>query len=216
MGVLGLKPIKLLPARERVASALRKAIIGRQIQEGETLTLESTAQELGVSITPVREAFRILERDGLISLEQNKAAVVLGVNEKTIREHYQIRATLESEACRLCCENGGDLTPVRECLEASIDALEAKDSGNYANFNQSFHYEIWSAAGNEKMEKMLMELWNGLSMGVKTTESEYAVKSTEEHKRILAAIEKRDVKLAAEEMRSHIYRSMQDVLTRYV
>lgn len=110
MGVLGLKPIKLLPARERVASALRKAIIGRQIQEGETLTLESTAQELGVSITPVREAFRILERDGLISLEQNKAAVVLGVNEKTIREHYQIRATLESEACRLCCENGGDLT----------------------------------------------------------------------------------------------------------
>ena len=208
MGVLGLKPIKLLPARERVASALRKAIIGRQIQEGETLTLESTAQELGVSITPVREAFRILERDGLISLEQNKAAVVLGVNEKTIREHYQIRATLESEACRLCCENGGDLTPVRECLEASIDALEAKDSGNYANFNQSFH--------NEKMEKMLMELWNGLSMGVKTTESEYAVKSTEEHKRILAAMEKRDGKLAAEEMRSHIYRSMQDVLTRYV
>lgn len=216
MGVLGLKPIKLLPARERVASALRKAIIGRQIQEGETLTLESTAQELGVSITPVREAFRILERDGLISLEQNKAAVVLGVNEKTIREHYQIRATLESEACRLCCENGGDLTPVCECLEASIDALEAKDSGNYANFNQSFHYEIWSAAGNEKMEKMLMELWNGLSMGVKTTESEYAVKSTEEHKRILAAMEKRDGKLAAEEMRSHIYRSMQDVLTRYV
>lgn len=216
MGVLGLKPIKLLPARERVASALRKAIIGRQIQEGETLTLESTAQELGVSITPVREAFRILERDGLISLEQNKAAVVLGVNEKTIREHYQIRATLESESCRLCCENGADLTPVRVCLEASIDALEAKDSGNYANFNQSFHYEIWSAAGNEKMEKMLMELWNGLSMGVKTTESEYAVKSTEEHKRILAAMEKRDGKLAAEEMRSHIYRSMQDVLTRYV
>ena len=53
-------------------------------------------------------------------------------------------------------------------------------------------------------------------MGVKTTESEYAVKSTEEHKRILAAMEKRDGKLAAEEMRSHIYRSMQDVLTRYV
>ena len=61
-----------------------------------------------------------------------------------------------------------------------------------------------------------MELWIGLSMGVKTTESEYAVKSTEEHKRILAAMEKRDGKLAAEEMRSHIYRSMQDVLTRYV
>ena len=63
--MLGLKPIKMLPARERVAAALRKAIISRQITEGEVLTLESTAQELGVSITPVREAFQILERDGL-------------------------------------------------------------------------------------------------------------------------------------------------------
>ena len=61
--MLGLKPIKLLPARERVASALRKAIIAQQIKEGETLTLETTAQQLGVSITPVREAFQILERN---------------------------------------------------------------------------------------------------------------------------------------------------------
>ena len=61
--MLGLKPIKLLPARERVASALRKAIISKNIPEGEELTLENTAQELGVSVTPVREAFQILARD---------------------------------------------------------------------------------------------------------------------------------------------------------
>lgn len=70
--MLGLKPIKMLPARERVAAALRKAIISRQITEGEVLTLENTAQELGVSITPVREAFQILERDGLIDRSRIK------------------------------------------------------------------------------------------------------------------------------------------------
>ena len=48
--MLGLKPVKLMPARERVASALRKAIISRQIKEGETLALEATAQELGVDV----------------------------------------------------------------------------------------------------------------------------------------------------------------------
>ena len=64
--MLGLKPIKLLPARERVASALRKAIISKSIPEGAELTLENTAQELGVSVTPVREAFQILARDGLL------------------------------------------------------------------------------------------------------------------------------------------------------
>ena len=72
--MLGLKPIKLLPARERVASALRKAIISKSIPEGAELTLENTAQELGVSVTPVREAFQILARDGLLEVKQNKCA----------------------------------------------------------------------------------------------------------------------------------------------
>ena len=102
--MLGLKPIKLLPARERVASALRKAIISKSIPEGAELTLENTAQELGVSVTPVREAFQILARDGLLEVKQNKCAIVLGVTEKTIREHYQLRAALEGTACMLCCQ----------------------------------------------------------------------------------------------------------------
>ena len=72
--MLGLKPIKLLPARERVASALRKAIISKSIPEGAELTLENTAQELGVSVTPVREAFQILARDGLLEVKQNRCA----------------------------------------------------------------------------------------------------------------------------------------------
>lgn len=84
----------------------QKAIISRQIKEGETLALEATAQELGVSITPVREAFQILARDGLLELKQNKGATVLGVTEKTLRDHYQIRAVLEGYACVLCVETG--------------------------------------------------------------------------------------------------------------
>ena len=108
--MLGLKPIKTLPIREKIAANLREAILSKKIPAGEILTLESTAQELGVSITPTREAFQILARDGLLELERNKRAVVLGVNEKTIREHFQVRAALESEACVLCCENKIDLS----------------------------------------------------------------------------------------------------------
>ena len=112
--MLGLKPVKLMPARERVASALRKAIISRQIKEGETLALEATAQELGVSITPVREAFQILARDGLLELKQNKGAIVLGVTEKTLRDHYQIRAVLEGlRLCALRGNRGRSLCPAK-------------------------------------------------------------------------------------------------------
>lgn len=213
--MLGLKPIKLLPARERVASALRKAIIARQIQEGSVLTLETTAQELGVSVTPVREAFQILARDGLIELKQNKGAVVLGINETTIREHYQVRAALEGAACALCVQNHGNLDEVEYCYHAAQEALERQDSSSYSNFNQSFHYEIWTAAGNEKLKLMVSQLWNGLSMGLKTTEEEYARKSQSEHKEILEALKSGDPEMARKVMEGHILRSMEDVLTRY-
>ena len=204
--MLGLKPVKLMPARERVASALRKAIISRQIKEGETLALEATAQELGVSITPVREAFQILARDGLLELKQNKGATVLGVTEKTLRDHYQIRAVLEGYACVLCVGTGA---------EVSEEMLASGDSSRYSDMNQSFHYEIWNASGNEKLVTMLSELWNGLSMGVQTTEMEYAKKSFAEHKEIYEAIAAKDAETARARMEKHIRRSLDDMLTRY-
>ena len=93
-------------AKEKVAAELRKAILSRQMKEGEILSLDSVASQLNVSAMPVREAFQILARDGLIQLRKNKGAVVLGITETYIREHYQLRAILESAAAKLAAEPG--------------------------------------------------------------------------------------------------------------
>ena len=182
--MLGLKPIKTLPIREKIAATLREAILSRKIPAGEVLTLESTAQELGVSITPVREAFQILARDGLLELKQNKRAVVVGVTEKTIQEHFQIRAALESEACVLCCKNKIDL----ERINVSREVIEDGDYESYASLNQTLHMELWLAAGNDKLQNMLSELWNGLSRGMKMHEEEYVRKSLKDHEEIVESI----------------------------
>ena len=211
----GLKPIVLLPARERVASELRKAILSKQIAAGEVLTLESVAEQLGVSATPVREAFQILSRDGLIRLKTNKGAVVLGMTRERLREHYQVHAALESEACILCCEGEADLGKIAHSVQSARSALEADNSARYGDFNQSFHYEIWKASGNEKLKSMLSELWNGLSMGVESTVSAYAQGSQREHEEILTALQARDAANASAAMRRHILRSLEDMLTRY-
>ncbi len=213
--MLDLQPITLLPARERVASALRKAILSRQLEEGTVLTLDATAKSLGVSVTPVREAFQILARDDLIEMKQNRTAVVLGVNARTITEHYQVRAALESAACILVCENGADLSPIVRCYEEADQALREDNGGSFANYNQSFHYEIWKAAGNDKMKNMLSELWNGLSMGLRSTVAEYANRSQAEHEQIVQALQDRDAESAGRLMHHHIIRSMEDILTRY-
>ena len=126
---------------------MRKAIISKSIPEGAELTLENTAQELGVSVTPVRKAFKLLARDGLLEVKQNKCAIVLGVTEKTIREHYQLRAALEGTACMLCCQNNADLSKLKHCVDTAEAALSLQQSGNRSDYTRD------ALAARAEMEK---------------------------------------------------------------
>ena len=213
--MISMKKIQLLPAREQVASVLREAILKRELREGEELTLEGTAEQLGVSSMPVREAFQILASDGLIRLRPNKGAIVLGVNEKTIRDHYETRALLESETAARASRPGTDIEDIVYAYETAEKALEEDDYSEYSRGNQAFHMSIWTAADNEKMKSLLSSLWNGLSMGHKVTEEDYAKISTYEHRKILDAIRDNDEEKARRRMYDHIIRSMENILTRF-
>ena len=213
--MIGLKPIKIPSAKERVASELRKAILSKQLKEGENLTLESVAQQLNVSITPVREAFQILAHDGLIKLRPNKGAIVLGITETYIREHYQLRGILESACAGFAASPDIDISKIEQSYLDAREMTASGDYSRYADLNREFHSEIWAASGNKKMENMIAELWNGLSMGNMVTEQEYAKISIEEHGRIMDAIVAGDGERAKKEMYAHIMRSRDDMLTYY-
>ena len=210
----GLKPIKMPSAKEKVAAELRKAILSRQMKEGEVLSLESVATQLNVSAMPVREAFQILARDGLIQLRKNKGAVVLGITETYIKEHYQLRAILESAAASLAAEPETDISEIESVYEEAEEALKEGNLKQYTDLNRAFHHEIWSAAGNQK-KNMISELWNGLSMGSMVSEEDYAKVSIKEHERIWRAIKAHDQKEAQKAMYDHIMRSRDDMLTYY-
>ncbi len=207
--------IKLLPAREQVASVLRKAILTKELEEGQEITLEGIAKQVGVSSMPVREAFQILAQDGLIKLRPNKGAVVLGLNEKSIRDHYETRALLESEACRLASLKGKDITEIESAYNTIDESLKDNDWSSYSQQNQGFHMAIWSVAGNAKIKSILSSMWNGLSIGRKVTEEEYAKTSSREHFEILEAIKEHNSEKAKNLMYRHIIRSMEDILTRF-
>lgn len=211
----GLKPIKMPSAKEKVAAELRKAILSRQMQEGEVLSLDSVATQLNVSAMPVREAFQILARDGLIQLRKNKGAVVLGITETYIKEHYQLRAILESSAAALAADPEADISEIESVYEEATEALLEGNLRQYTDLNHAFHSEIWTAAGNQKMKNMISELWNGLSMGSMVSEEDYAKVSIKEHGNILKAIQKHDKEAAQKTMYDHIMRSRDDMLTYY-
>ena len=207
-----LHPIKLLPTRERVALALRKAIFSQDVKEGDVLTLEATAEQLGVSITPVREAFQILARDGFLALRPNKGAVVLGVQETLVQDHYELRAILESAACRLICEKEADLSEILAAHEAAVKCVQAGDSQEDCNCNQQFHRAIWNACGNARLYSVAADLWNGLSVGIDNAAAEFPQGSLQDHTILLQALEARDGEQASQRMYLHVMRSTEDML----
>ncbi|MEA5091723.1 putative D-xylose utilization operon transcriptional repressor [bioreactor metagenome] len=207
--------IKILPVREHVAGVLRKAILIGELQEGQEITLKDIASQVGVSSMPVREAFQMLALEGLIKLRPNKGAVVLEINEKTIRDHYETRALLEGEAAALASKNSVDISEIEGIQELAEEALAANNYNEYNKHNQAFHVAIWAAADNAKIANILASLWNGMSMGPRITKEDYAILSNKEHRKIATAIKKHDADQARDAMHKHITRSMEDILKRY-
>lgn len=207
--------ISVLPAREQVAAILRQAILLRKFKEGQDLTLKDAAELVGSSITPVREAFQILENEGLIELRPNKGAVVLGVSKNSIHDHYEARMVLESYTARLASCPDCDVSALTESYKLSEMAIAREDITLYRDCNMTFHMCIWEAAGNKRIEKILSSLWNGFSLGYMISEDEYITRSWNEHKMIYEAIINHDNAQAEKYMAEHIQRSMNDILTRY-
>lgn len=214
-GQLPTGKIHLLPAREQVASYLRKAILRREIPEDSVLTLEETAQQLGVSATPVREALQLLATQGLVKLRPNKGAVVLGVDEKAIRDHFAVRTLLEGEAAALAARPESNLTEVEKVFAGMQQCMQERNYTHYKEYNESFHMAIWEAADNPKMTQILASLWNGLSLGFLVTEKEYARISFLEHKQFMEALREHNPEKARRLMQEHMHRSMENILSNY-
>ncbi|MDD4321251.1 MAG: GntR family transcriptional regulator [Acidaminococcaceae bacterium] len=207
--------IKILPVREHVAGVLRKAILTGELGEGQEITLKDIASNVGVSSMPVREAFQMLALEGLIKLRPNKGAVVLEINEKTIRDHYETRALLEGEAAALASKNSVDISEIEGIQKLAEEALAANNYNEYNKHNQAFHVAIWAAADNAKIANILASLWNGMSMGPRITKEDYAILSNKEHRKIAGAIKNHNAVSARKAMHKHIKRSMEDILKRY-
>ena len=207
--------IHMLPAREQVASYLRKAILRREIPEGSVLTLEETARHMGVSTTPVREALQLLASQGLVKLRPNKGAVVLGMDEKAIRDHFAVRTLLEGEAAALAARPGSDLTEVEKVYKAMRQCLQDHRYADYKHYNESFHMAVWDAADNPKLAQILGSLWNGLSLGFLMTETDYAKISFFEHEQLMEALRAHNPQKARQLMHEHMHRSMENILTNY-
>ena len=211
-----MKQLSLMPVRVRIASELRKAIYAGEYRSGDELSLTAVADQLGISRTPVREAFQELEAEGLITLRMNRGAVVNTIDGKFIRDIFEMRRLLESEAVARAAANGMETESLLERLYDLRDHITDISRGTYEALNQDIHTAIWQAADNHQLQKYLMEMWNGPSVaGAPEDILEHYRNSTFEHISILQFIRDGMAAAARQAMELHITRSMANMLRSY-
>ena len=207
-----------MPLRDLVFTTLRQAILKGELLPGERLMEIQLAEKMGVSRTPIREAIRKLEREGLVIMVPRKGAEVAGISEKMLRDVLEVRMTLEKLALRLAFKRQGtDLIEKLEAAEQTFqDAIEGEKLIDMAEADEHFHFLIYEAADNDK----LRELLNSLKENMYRYRLEYLKDENyrrslmEEHNAIIEAFKANDLEKGLEVTDTHIANQERAVIGR--
>lgn len=198
-----------LPLRDVVFQTLRQAIITGEFAPGERLMEITLAKKLGVSRTPVREAIRMLELEGLVVMIPRRGAEVARITEKDLRDALEVRCSLEELAVELACER---ITPEgREHLKATCvafqEAIATKLVPAIVDGDIAFHDAIFAATRNQRLITLAHNLWEQVYRYRVEYVKDFSYHDVlvQEHIQITNAILLGDAKEARTVMRKHIY-----------
>lgn len=204
--------------RGKVFHRLRDGILNGSYREFEELKEAAIAQELGVSRTPVREALRQLELEGLVQIIPNKGAYVTGITVKDVKDIYAIRSLLEGLCARWATEH---ISPAQmEEMEENIYLSEFHAGKGHAQqlteLDNRFHEILYEASNSKMLEHVLREFHEYVLRVRKQTLSDDArgVQSNQEHRRIMEAIKGQDADLAEQLANAHIRNAYTNMVKR--
>ena len=149
-----------LPLRDVVFNTLRQAILKGELAPGERLMEIQLANKLGVSRTPIREAIRKLELEGLVLMIPRKGAEVAEITEKNMLDVLEVRRALEELAVKLACERitEEEIQELKDAADAFQKILSEKDITKIAEADEAFHDVIFKSTGNDRLIQLLNSL----------------------------------------------------------
>ncbi|HIS33102.1 MAG TPA: GntR family transcriptional regulator [Candidatus Limivivens intestinipullorum] len=205
-----------LPLRDVVFNTLRQAILKGELKPGERLMEIQLAQRLGVSRTPVREAIRKLELEGLVLMIPRKGAEVAQITRQDLEDVLEVRAALEELAVKDACLHITDeeIKKLRKASEEFQKTLKTNDLVASAQADMEFHEVIYNAADNRRLVQILNNLREQMyryRMEYLKDERTHQVLSRE-HEAIRKALEAHDVEKAAAAMNIHIENQKNSIL----
>lgn len=188
----------LAEARETPYETLKKAILSGDLATGQPLVEVTLAEWIGVSRTPIREALRRLEQDGIV-YRSDRGLVVRDRSPEEILDIYETRIVLEATVARTAAERrtAHDVLILRELLERG-EAVGENDASGMVESNAQFHRAMWRASHSESLIDLLQRLDLHLTRYPGTTLSWPGrwKAAVSQHAQVVEAVEKRDGDLA--------------------
>ncbi|MEU4194475.1 GntR family transcriptional regulator [Kribbella sp. NPDC026611] len=192
--------------REQVLTELRRRIVDGDYQQGERLTETRLADDFGVSRNPVREALRVVEAEGFVQILPRRGAVVATLDETAVRDLFAVRQQLETLAAGLAAERAtdADIAMLRRLIEDASKATDAEDFDQVAELNSAFHRAVIEVSQNRWLHAMSAALYHHVHWVFRVGAAQRAPHSSEEHVRLVDAIEAGDAEAAATAARVHV------------
>lgn len=185
-----------------IATLLRELIISGELKPGEQLRQRDLAERFGVSVTPVREALRWLESEGLVRYDAHKGSTVVEAEAGATREKYQIRAVLEGFAASLAAPKISD-EDIRELESYNEQLADANlTPGQVSDLNRELHFRIYEMAGSPLLLALMRLLWQSFPQGPQVVRPRD--ESVSEHKELIEALRARDADRAQAITQQHI------------
>lgn len=185
---------------------LRERMRTGQLKPGERLRVNDLREELQMSPTPIREALRLLQADGLVMYQPHLGITVARLSPETTAELSLLRCTLEALAVELAVPklSAREARELERTHEALTAAVEAGHGAEINDLNSRWHWQIYDGARSEYLADFIRRLWDRYPWRTMWVLPGRAQKSVEEHKAVMEAVAARDAAAAAEAMRDHI------------
>lgn len=199
----------------RVFRTIREDILSGKYATNEELKEKAIGDELGVSRTPVREALRQLELEGLVSIIPNKGAYVVGITQKDVKDIYEIRSRLEGLCARWAAEyiTKEQLDELEENIYLSEFHSAKENYEQVVELDSKFHEILYNASGSKELRRILLDFHHYVQRVRKITlgEPKRVVNSNEEHRKILEALKLHDADSAEKLANEHVMNTMENM-----
>lgn len=221
-----LEPLPQQTLRDRVVSAIRDAIVQGRLRPGEKVPEDELAAQLGVSRTPIREAIRILEQQGLVRVRPKNGTYIAKVDPRDVADGLAVRVALEELAVREAMERSSEeqwsvLCDRLESLLNRMDAaVESNDAVTATELDIEFHTTIIRAANNRYLAQtwrlvgIPLLVWSPERELYPQSQAELVIGLSDRHRELLEGIRRRDPALSAAAIRQHIERKLDDITAR--